>query len=156
MDLRQMQAEYRAKMREVTEERIEIGALFRTVLSEEDGLVFNDGRKEKPKRFILIGVDKVKQLCYGSVLVNTNKHAGDYSKDYLKTQYLLKKSDYPEFLKYDSYADCAVIFSIPISKLYNGEYFGKLTRVDLSKIFNTLKTTTTIAPKEKKRYGILK
>ena len=34
MDLRELQADYLRKQREVTEERIKIGALIRTILSE--------------------------------------------------------------------------------------------------------------------------
>ena len=48
-----------------------MGALIRTVLSEADGLTFKDGRKEKPKRLVVIGVDRQTALCFGSVLVNT-------------------------------------------------------------------------------------
>ena len=54
MDLRALQAEYQRQQREVTDERIAVGALIRTVLSEADGLTFKDGRKEKPKRFPII------------------------------------------------------------------------------------------------------
>lgn len=48
MDLRELQADYLRQQREVTDERIAVGALIRTVLSEADGLTFKDGRKEKP------------------------------------------------------------------------------------------------------------
>lgn len=71
MDLRALQAEYQRQQREVTDERIAVGALIRTVLSEADGLTFKDGRKEKPKRLVVIGVDRQTALCFGSVLVNT-------------------------------------------------------------------------------------
>ena len=50
MDLRELQAEYRRQQREVTDERIAVGSLIRTILSENDGLTFKDGRKENPKR----------------------------------------------------------------------------------------------------------
>lgn len=42
MDLRALQAEYQRQQREVTDERIAVGALIRTVLSEADGLTFKD------------------------------------------------------------------------------------------------------------------
>ena len=54
MDLREKQAEYRMQKQAVTDDRLEQGALILTVLSEEDGLVFKDGRTEKPKRIILV------------------------------------------------------------------------------------------------------
>ena len=45
-DLRELQEEYKRQQREVTDERIAVGALIRTILSEADGLTFKDGRKE--------------------------------------------------------------------------------------------------------------
>ena len=71
MDLRELQEDYLCQQRKVTDERIAIGALIRTLLSEADGLTFKNSRKEKPKRLVVIGVDRESALCFGSVLVNT-------------------------------------------------------------------------------------
>ena len=46
MDLRQLQQEYLDNLRKVTEEKLEIGTLIRTVISIDEGLVFKDGRKD--------------------------------------------------------------------------------------------------------------
>lgn len=155
MDLRELQSAYLADQHKVTEERLEIGALIRTVLSEEDGLVFKNGRTEKPKRLVIIGIDKENGVCYGSVLVNTNLNPrANYSEEYLAAQYMLSQENYPEFLDYDSFADCGMLFSIPISKLLAGEYFGKLSEDDLKYLFDILETTETLSTKQKKRYGI--
>lgn len=58
-----------------------------------------------------------------------------YSASFLSAQYLLHQTDYPEFLKYDSYVDCGMLFSIPLEKLMEGVYFGSLTDSDLQGIF---------------------
>lgn len=156
MDLRKLQEVYLQKLRQVTEDKLEIGALVRTIISIEEGLVFKDGRKQKPKRIVIIGVDKLKKVCYGSVLVNTKMSPkAQYSKSFLSAQYLLHQSDYPEFLRYDSYVDCGMLFSIPLEKLLAGEYFGTLTDADLNGIFDILKTTETLTNKERKRFGIV-
>lgn len=155
MDLRRLQADFLEKERKVTDERLLPGALILTVLSEEDGLVFKDGRTEKPKRVVLIGIDKINNVCYGSVLVNTRQSPkACFSDEYLSAQFLLKQSDYPEFLKYDSYADCGELFSVPIMKLQRGFYFGKLNDDDMRGIMNILETTDTLSTKQKKRFGI--
>lgn len=73
MDLRELQKTYLDNLRKVTEDKLEIGSLVRTVISIEEGLFFKDGRKQKPKKLVIIGVDKVKKVCYGSVLVNTKR-----------------------------------------------------------------------------------
>lgn len=156
MDLRELQKAYLDNLRQVTEEKLEIGSLIRTIISIDEGLVFKDGRKQKPKKLVIIGVDKVKKVCYGSVLVNTKMSPkAAYSVSFLSAQYLLRRSDYPDFLKYDSYVDCGMLFSIPLEKLMDGEYFGTLTDDDLKGIFDILKTTETLTNKEKKRFGIL-
>ena len=155
MDLRKLQAEYLHQQREVTDERIAIGALIRTVLSEADGLTFKNGRKEKPKRLIVIGVDRANALCFGSVLVNTNMNPqASFSAEYLTAQYELKQENYPEFLDYNSYVDCGVLFSIPIERLKQGKFFGFLTDADRDGIFDILETSDIFSTKQKKRYGI--
>ena len=155
MDLRELQAEYLRQQRQVTDERIAVGALIRTMLSETDGLVFKNGRTEKPKRLVVIGVDHEQALCFGSVLVNTKLNPkAQYSAEYLSAQYELKQRDYPEFLKYNSYVDCGELFSIPIDRLKQGEFFGFLNETDRKGIFNILETSDIFSTKEKKRYGI--
>ena len=156
MDLRQLQQEYLDNLRKVTEEKLNIGSLIRTVISIDEGLVFKDAKKQKPKKMVIIGVDSERQICCGSVLVNTKMSPKSaYSESFLATQYLLLQTNYPDFLKYDSYVDCGMLFSIPLKKLLEGEYFGKLTEADLQGIFDILKTTETLTVKEKKRFGII-
>lgn len=150
-----MQDAFMTSLRKVTAEKLEVGALILTILYEEDGLVFKDGRTKKPKRLIIIGIDKDNGVCYGSVLVNTNMNPrANYSAEYLTAQYILLQKNYPEFLRYDSFADCGVLFAIPIEKLLKGEYYGKLTEEDQRNLFDILETTETLSAKQKKRFGI--
>ena len=46
MDLRELQKAYLYNLRQVTEEKLEIGSLIRTIISIDEGLVFKDGRKQ--------------------------------------------------------------------------------------------------------------
>ena len=155
MDLRELQAEYLHQQRQVTDERIAVGALIRTMLSETDGLVFKNGRTEKPKRLVVIGVDHQQALCFGSVLVNTKLNPkAQYSAEYLSAQYELKQENYPEFLDYNSFVDCGELFSIPVERLKQGEFFGFLTDEDRNGIFDLLETSDIFSTKQKKRYGI--
>ena len=155
MDLRELQENFRQEQRRVTDERIAVGALIRTILSEADGLAFRGGRTEKPKRLVVIGVDRNCALCFGSVLVNTKMNPrAHYSDEYLSAQYELKQEDYPDFLDYNSYVDCGELFSIPVEKLKQGEFFGFLSDADREGIFNLLETSDIFSTKQKKRYGI--
>lgn len=62
MDLRELQKAYLDNLRQVTEEKLEIGSLIRTIISVDEGLVFKDGRKQKPKKLVIIGVDKLRRF----------------------------------------------------------------------------------------------
>ena len=155
MKLSELQEEFWRKEHEVTEERLVRGALILTILSEEDGLTFNNGRTSKPKRLVVIGIDKKQELCYGSVLVNTKMNPrASYSDEFLSAQYLLQQKNYSDFLDYDSFVDCGVIFSIPLQKLKSGTYYGLLNEEDLSSIMDILETTDTLSTKQKKQFGI--
>ena len=155
MKLSALQEEFWRKEHEVTEERLVRGALILTILSEEDGLTFNNGRTSKPKRLVVIGTDKRQELCYGSVLVNTKMNPkASFSDEFLSAQYLLQQKNYSDFLDYDSFVDCGVIFSIPLQKLKSGTYYGLLNEEDLSSIMDILETTDTLSTKQKKQFGI--
>ena len=155
MKLSELQEEFWRKEHEVTEERLVRGALILTILSEDDGLTFNNGRTSKPKRLVVIGIDKRQELCYGSVLVNTKMNPkASYSDEFLSAQYLLQQKNYSDFLDYDSFVDCGVIFSIPLQKLKSGTYYGLLNEEDLSSIMDILETTDTLSTKQKKQFGI--
>ena len=67
---------------------------------------------------------------------------------------MLSQKDYPEFLDYDSYADCGELFSISIRKLKQGVYFGILKDKDMRGVMDILETTDTLSTKQKKRFGI--
>ena len=46
MDLRELQKAYLDNLSQVTEEKLEIGSLIRTIISVDEGLVFKDGWKK--------------------------------------------------------------------------------------------------------------
>ncbi len=152
ISLEELQADYH----HVTLDKIVPGALIRTIISTEEGLVFKDSRTEKPKRLIIIGVDRQRQICYGSVLVNTKPNPNvRFSSQFLNTQYIVRRENYIDFLDYDSFADCAQVFSIPMSKILSGEYFGTLNEIDFLAVMDMLRNNKTMTIKEKKRFGII-
>lgn len=154
VDLRALQDEYIKKFREVTREKLKPGALIETNFTDEE-IVIKDGRKQKPKKLIIIGYDKESDTYYGSVFVNTKMNPkSDFSEEFFASQYLIKKENYCDFLRYDSYVDCGGIISCSIVKLLSGEFFGELNEEDHKNIWNILETTDTLTTKQKKRYGI--
>lgn len=155
MKLEELQQSYIAEQRKVTVEKLNAGALILTVLSEGKGLVFKNGRTEKPKRLVVVGADKERNVYYGSVLINTKMNPNSaFLAEFLAAQFLLKQENYPEFLDYDSYVDCGVLIAVPLEKLLKGQYYGTLTEEDKAGIFDLLETTETLSTKEKKRFGI--
>ena len=152
MDLQELQQQFR----QVTEDKLVAGALVQTCLTREDGLILAADRQERLKKMVIIGVDKVNKVCFGSILINTDLNpSAKLSPEFFATQYLLRRTtDYESFLDYDSYVDCAKIFSIPFHKLTNGEYYGTLTSDDHAAIWHILETNKVLTTKEKKRFGI--
>lgn len=146
--------ELHAAFHEVTKEKLIPGALVEAELYVEDGLRLK-GRQSKPKKIVIIGYDKERDEYYGTILINTklNPNAG-FSEAFLNAQYPLLSVNYPGFLRYNSYLDCAVIFPISFNRLASGQYFGRLTDDDFDRVIDILETTPTISTKEKKRFGI--
>jgi len=154
MDLRVLQDEFIQDFRKVTREKLQPGALIETNFTDEE-IVIKDGRKHKPKKLIIIGYDKENDTYYGSIFINTkiNPQAG-FSSEFFASQYLMHKVNYDDFLRYDSYVDCAGIIACSAEKLLSGEYYGELNDEDRTNIWNILETTETLTTKQKKRFGI--
>ena len=152
MDLRKLQAEYHI----VTQEKLVVGAIVRTELGEEDGLVLKSGATSRTKMLVIVGVDAERGLCYGSLLINTRINPrAEFSEAFLQTQYVLRQEVYSHFLRYDSHLDCAKIFSIQVEKLLSGTYLGILEQDDKDAVFQLLKSTVVLSAKLKRRFGIL-
>lgn len=136
MDLRVLQDEFMKEFRKVTREKLLPGALVETNFTDEE-IVIKDGRKQKPKKLIIIGYDVENDTYYGSVFINTKMHPNaGFSPEFFESQYLIKKENYELFLRYDSYVDCAGIISCSAEKLLLGDYYGTLNEEDYRQIWN--------------------
>ena len=67
--MRELQAEYHI----VTQEKLVVGAIIKTELGEEDGLVLKAGVATRTKMLVIVGIDAERGLCYGSLLINTRR-----------------------------------------------------------------------------------
>jgi len=70
MDIRELQDDFIREFRAVTREKLQPGALIETNFTDEE-IVIKDGRKQKPKKIIIIGYDKEKDTYYGSIKMGT-------------------------------------------------------------------------------------
>ena len=134
------------------QEQIEKGAVVYLTLTEDEGLVLNQGYDSRNK-FITILKELPDEYVIGSLLINSDPNL----KDTLigDCQYPLKSTDYPDFLEHLSWLDCSQIFRIPKTKVLKGGYCGKLHGEDMNLILECLQNTKTISRKDKIRYGIL-
>ena len=136
----------------IKQEQIEKGAVVYLTLTEDEGLVLNQGYDSRNK-FITILKELPDEYIIGSLLINSdpnlkNTLIGD-------CQYPLKSTDYPDFLEHLSWLDCSQIFRIPKTKVLKGGYCGKLNGEDMNLIWECLQNAKTISRKDKIRYGIL-
>lgn len=137
--------------------KIEIGAIYRMNLDENDEVTPKDGMNYRPKFLIIVGnADYGYYVAY--VLVNKNVNQKFlYSKELLDCQYPLHMKDYPEIFKIDpSFANLAKIREIEQERLLKeASYQGKLTEKDLYLILESLKNSEILTVKEKKRFGFI-
>lgn len=136
----------------IKQEQIKKGSVVYLTLTEDEGLVLNQGYDSRNK-FITVLKELPDEYIIGSLLINSNPNLkntliGD-------CQYPLKSSDYPDFLEHLSWLDCSQVFRIPKVKVLRGGYCGELKNDDMDLIWECLRNTKTISRKDKIRYGIL-
>ena len=136
----------------VKQEQIKKGTVVYLTLTEDEGLVLNQGYDSRNK-FITILKELPDEYIIGSLLINSDPNLGNTLIS--DCQYPLKSADYPDFLEHLSWLDCSQIFRIPKSKVLKGGYCGELSVNDMSLVWECLQNTKTISLKDKIRYGIL-
>ena len=136
----------------VKQEQIKKGTVVYLALTEDEGLVLNQGYDSRNK-FITILKELPDEYIIGSLLINSDPNLGNTLIS--DCQYPLKSTDYPDFLEHLSWLDCSQIFRIPKSKVLKGGYCGELNVNDMSLVWESLQNTKTISRKDKIRYGIL-
>ena len=136
----------------VKQEQIKKGTVVYLALTEDEGLVLNQGYDSRNK-FITILKELPDEYIIGSLLINSDPNLGNTLIS--DCQYPLKSTDYPDFLEHLSWLDCSQIFRIPKSKVLKGGYCGELNVNDMSLVWESLQNTKTISGKDKIRYGIL-
>jgi DNA-directed RNA polymerase subunit L len=136
-------------------ETLTFGKILRMTLEEADGMKLAYGVKDRDKYVVVIGISTDYALV-GSLLINSKINTTfKNTKDLQNCQLPLKKADY-FFLKHDSYLDCSSILRPMLTKvLANAEDVSELTTEDKSIVKQLLSDSTSITPKDKKRYNII-
>ena len=117
-------------------------------------IVHPNPHAEHPKFFVVIGENDEELVGY--FLINTDP--SNYVKsrpDFMNMQMHIKRSDYSDFLKYDSFIACHELSKISkcmlISKIQNSEaaYRGELTNEDLERLMDNLRNSKLYSKVEK-------
>lgn len=137
-------------------EDLQVGDIIYYDMDRKDGIVPTEGYDSRLKYVVVAGSkSNSKEIC--AVLINS---ANDFSPapDWQAEQYLIKQSDYPDILKYDSWIDCTDTKEIRVAKIKskNAEKVGRLNDVDLNNVMKHLKTNGFIDMHTLKVYGICK
>ena len=103
----------------VKQEQIKKGAVVYLTLTEDEGLVLNQGYDSRNK-FVTILKELPDEYIIGSLLINTDPNLRNTLIS--DCQYPLKSADYPNFLEHLSWLDCSQVFRIPKSKVLKGGY----------------------------------
>ena len=135
-------------------EDLSVGDIVYVELDRNDGLVLNNGYPTRLK-YIVVAGSKSNRKEIGVVLVNT---ANDYSDDpdWQSEQYLLRQSDYPSVLDYDSWLDCTDVKELLARKIKSkkGVVMGHLNDTDLNNVMSIINGSSFVDNHIKKVYGI--
>ncbi|MDO4161227.1 MAG: type II toxin-antitoxin system PemK/MazF family toxin [Prevotellaceae bacterium] len=135
-------------------EDLQVGDIIYYDMDKADGISPKDGYNSRMKYVVVAGSkNNSKEVC--AVLINTNN---DYSsaKDWQSEQYLIKQSDYKDFLDHDSWIDCTDLKEIKVAKIMSkeAEKKGHLNDRDLANVMKHLKENDFITNHTRKVYGI--
>jgi len=137
----------------VEERHLQKGAVIYIPLSAKEGLILKAGYTERRKYAIIVGFTK-DGSCIGALLVNTRPSSR--SKAVEDCQFPLSASDYPHFLSYKSWLNCAQLFRIQREKVLNeGTYCGEINDKDWALIEDCLKHNPVLPNQEKIEFGII-
>lgn len=136
---------------EFADQNLKVGTVIRKLAK--------DTTPPKKKRFIIIGIDRDK-VKIGTVYINTDLNTNVFRNDYLKSLQIKIRAKDNTFIEHDSYVDCSEIYEKEYIDLYEyishnpNEVLGSADEKDMINILTAIKTSRTIEPKNKKRYGL--
>lgn len=133
-----------------------IGDIVYLEMDENGGLTLRNGYATRRKYVVIIGKNEKGNLV-GSLIVNSKITPFKRTAVMQQYQYLLRQSDYPQILNYDSWLDCTELFELDANKIVSveGELKGKLTETDLANAMNLVKRCGFINRQAKEKFGLL-
>ncbi len=153
--LRKLQEHDTKNLKKLTDNSFRIGKIISLDLNKSDGIEIKGGYATRKKYIVIIGVSE--DNIIGVVLIN---HAINFNalptKELQDCQYPIKKDDYAHILTANSFIDCSEIFELNKERVkQEGEDEKDLTELDKELVIGCLKESEVIAPKMKKKYGLL-
>ena len=135
---------------------LKVGDIVYLKMDENDGLTLRNGYATRRKYVVIVGKNEKGNLV-GSLIVNSKITPFKRSTVMLQYQYMLRQSDYPQILNYDSWLDCIELFELDFDKIVSveGEMKGKLTSSDLTNALSLVKRCGFISHNTKKKFGLL-
>lgn len=135
---------------------LKVGDIVYLEMDENDGLTLRNGYATRRKYVVIVGKNEKGKLV-GSLIVNSKITPFKRSSVMSQYQYLLRQSDYPQILNYDSWLDCTELFELDYDKIVavEGELKGRLTDIDLTKAMDLVKSCYFIPRQAKEKFGIL-
>lgn len=131
------------------------GDIFRMKLTKAEGITpKNEGDVDRNKYMVILGKTEDGKV-FGFVVINSriNVHL---SYELKCAHYPIRKDKY-SFLDHDSFVYCGDIMEIDIdtfSERYQSQSYGTLDEDDLAYVIGAVKSSATITPKKKKKFGI--
>lgn len=114
----------------------------------------------KYKRLIIIGFDAQK-VFLASVFINSEINLNIFRTQKAKNQHLELDVNNRNYLDKTSFADCSQIKVEDVATIRDlivnnpSVHIGELSSSDLADVFDKIKNSPTITPKEKRKFGLI-
>lgn len=135
----------------IVQKSISVGDVLYSKMDLTSGIIPKHGDTFRHKFFIVLGFDSEGNI-YGGLIINS-KINQNIPPVYRLYHMPISASKY-NFLKYDSFVDCAQLKTIKLEDYFKWSYVGKIEKNDLDLMINTIKDSPLEKKGNLRRFGL--
>ncbi len=133
-------------------DRPQVGDVFVVPMNESNGITPQGDEEYRKKFFVVLGFDN-KGNAYGGLIINSR--INQRLPLQIKELHLPIKQEHNQFLRYNSFVDCARLKELPVSKLIGQHLLGHLFRDDLELAKRSVINSPVESQAQLKRFGLI-
>ncbi len=132
--------------------RVKVGDVFVVPMNESNGITPQGNEECRKKFFVVLGFDS-EGNAYGGLIINSR--INQRLPQQLKDLHLPIKQERNQFLRYNSFIDCARLKEVSLNSLEGQHFLGRLYRDDLELAIRSVVTSPVQSDAQLKRFGLI-